>query len=525
MVNVQENLNDNKDSLEKKSRSLSDTELWKLEWLRNSPDVKENARKTNIDIKAKDWTTQKITAENLIKAIAEWVSLAQWTNYKIKLENADIQINWKKIDNTQFWRGSELMAFLQVAASWNLKPDWKFWPSTALAFSQLLSPVKTEVKVETKIEDIADLSKITEYDYQYPFDVLFPNDAKEYEKYKIFSATTWKQWYFSNCYVNPSTKDVVITYYSIIAKLNKTITFKQDEILAPGTTTKVGVNKFMNALKTKLDANEAKIQKEKWKESVWDGVEDVKVSSFSPFMQEYIKSQWRVSNFGSEIDFKPWLTWNWSGMNIQWDKLYITFPWKWTNWVNLVVPYLLKDIQTNNKFDNVKFVKILTETMSPMAQKWKWEQLATRYNDIQWININSLWAAYTIDDYIKKYENIKKDIDTYSKNWVVVDKKILDAIPTKVEALKNQKDYIRAKNRSEADIKSFEEFYKRSWRNAPSAWEIKAKDKELAKKIDDITKWSIILVTWGTLVLKTAYSKVNKLNEYNAYLERYKKLS
>jgi len=33
------------------------------------------------------------------------------------------------------------------------------------------------------------------------------------------------------------------------------------------------------------------------------------------------------------------------------------------------------------------------------------------------------------------------------------------------------------------------------------------------------------LHTWWELNIKNAYSKVSKLNEYNAYLERYKKLS
>lgn len=388
--------------------------------------------------------------------------------------------------------------------------DGYIWDVTSGAIGNYkIQNRKPEAKAETKIEDIADLSKITAYDYKYPFSVLLWNNAKSYDQYKIFDDVTWREWYFSNCIVN-SSKDVTITYYSPIAKSNKTITFKRDEIIVTGYPTKVDVNKFMTALKTKLDANETKITKEKWQESVWDGVEDVKVSSFSPFMQEYIEEQKRET--GWEIDFS---TRSWySGMNVSNGFVTINFPWHWD------VSWSISDMQTANKFDETKFVKKLTEKMTPRAQKWKWEQLATRYNNIQWVKINSLWTTYTIDNYIKTYENINKDINAYSKNWVVLDKKIVDNIPAKIEELRNQKKYIIAKNRIDADIKSFE---KRNNDDDLSRSEIITLWKEIEARVASLTKWDLYLTTTKVNV-KDAFVKVGKTADYDKYFDRYKNL-
>jgi hypothetical protein len=40
-------------------------------------------------------------------------------------------------------------------------------------------------------------------------------------------------------------------------------------------------------------------------------------------------------------------------------------------------------MQTNNEFDEKKFVTNLTNKMTPWAQKWKSDELAMRYKNIE----------------------------------------------------------------------------------------------------------------------------------------------
>lgn len=466
-VNVQDQLNDNKDFLEKKSGSLSETEKWKLESIRSSNDVVENAKKTILDIKAKDWTTIKINAETLMKEIANWVALAEGTNYKIKLNNANIVINGKQIDNSQFWRGSELMAFLQVAAWSNLVPDGKFWRETAAAFSSQLSKVETKQNQPKMNFETVGVNEINTHNFYSEFVWLFgAANAKLYkDTYKAFNATKGTL----NC-TNYNGQDVNMSYTSIYKSKPEAISFKLADIQKADLN--IDNEKLMNKVKSMIENNENKLKLESWKESVIDWIEDVQVSSFSPFIQEYIKWKWWTA--GWEIDFNPWKLW--SGMVVSNGLLTINLPWK------INVSLKLSDVQTNNKFDQNKFVSELTKTITPLAKEWKKEQYANQYNGLK-SSVSALTSNLSTD-YIASTKARIVSLENLS-NQIKVDKNVswtdlIKEIDARKSLLKTRLSYLEMKERDEAKVRWFEQFL--NVKAPKTAWDKMKFDNEVNAK-------------------------------------------
>lgn len=517
MVNVQENLIDNKDSLEKKSGTLSIEEKWKLEWIKNNNDVIENARKTEFDIKLKNWKDVKITAETLIKVIAKSVSLAKGTNYKEKLANADIKVSvWgkiEKIENSQLWRWSELMAFLQIAAWWNLSPDWKFVANTALAFSALLDEPKTPTKSKetssTNFEKV-NLNELTTHNFYAEFASLFWDKvANTYKNtYKLFKSTNW-----TFTFVNNLNGNITIKYTSEHSKIQQSISFKASAIQKANLN--IDNQKLLETVKTKIDNNEAKLKKENMKESILIGIEDVEAKAFSPLIQEYLASQWWITAW--EIDFHSWI--RSSGMEVKWDKLHITYPWKGSGWKNLIVAYKLSDIQTNNQFDQDKFVKLISQRLNPRSKERKKWVLESEYNNLANNNISSISNWTSIYYFIGRYNTLKSNIDKYTNQWVSVDDKIKKYIPVKLEALTNQKNYLIAKNWIDGDIEDFEERNSKKMSRADilKLW------KDIESRVSSLEKWTLYLKT-SKINIKDAFTKANKTVDYTKYLNRYKAL-
>lgn len=511
--NLQDQLNDNKDVLEKKSGSLSATEKWKLESMRGSSDVVENAKKTILDIKAQDWTDIKVSAENLMKEIANWVALAEWTNYKIKLSNANIMIGGKKIDNSQFWRGSELMAFLQVAAWWNLVPDWKFGRETAAAFSMQSSKIEANKQNEPKLEfGKVGVNELTTHNFYSEFAWLFGIvDAKIYkDTFKAFSSKGELK-----C-TNYNGQDVRVSYTSSYKSNPESISFKLVDVQKEDLN--IDNEKLLKKVKSIIDDNEWKLKLESWKQSVVGWVENVKVTEFkSSLVSEYITNQWRRA-VNWTIDFNPWMVWNGSGINIVWNQVSVNFPWKGVDWKNLVVNYKLSDMQTNNKFDDAKFVEAITKTIEPMAKTFKKDQLTNNYNYLSQAKIWSI-PSVSINSYIKSYEGLKTTINDYTKLWIEIDKKIVDDISSKIEELTTQKNYLRAKAWLDGDVKSLETNNTKEM----SRDQMKKLEQQIKSRVDQMTRWVIELPA-PTLNIKDTYLKAKKWTEYDAYLKRYENL-
>lgn len=482
--------------------------------MKNKSDVVENAKATKFDIQLKDWTNVKISAEVLIKVIAKAVSLSQWTNYKQKLENADIKVKiWdkiKSIDNSQLWRWSELMAFLQVAAWGNLTQDWKFGGATALAFTNVL---KSNQATSTKVPE----SKITGGEDIDAKD--FPWSYNAYKDFKnIFTeqvANQYRDTYqlFYNWYLKSFKKDwdtITINYKSQYNKLSQSLTFDRKKI--KNSDENLDREKFIKELKTKLDNNEAKLKKENLKESVLDGIEEVDAKEFSSLIQEYLKDKSWITNW--EIDFNSSI-WN-SGMEVKWDNLHITYPQKGSGWKNLLVTYWLSSVQTNNKFDQTKFVNVVSKTLNPRAKEWKALEFAETYNSL---NKNPIWAIDTTkaaDEKITDYKSLKNNIDKYSTLGVVVDPKVPTWIDKKISEIEKRKEYIKMKSSDESKVKWFEDFLNK--KTPKTAWEQMAFQNEINSK-----KWEYKNFRDDFNKRVTSYIKISYTDRTN-FNDRLKKI-
>lgn len=447
-------------------------------------------------------------------------------NYNTSTHTIDLK--WEKIPVV---RESDLAGWIQillVAAGKNIKSvtdktqlwiDWKIKRNdgvqsiTSIAIEDYKGQNEnnskngqvTEGLPENVLDDVAMREYISGKNiYNITTNQLWKSDADSFKNYKI----TGPNWKFLNAlglnnkltinYTSPQSKNfqrIVIDYKNITAK-----------------DWSVDNAKLINTIKDSLLKNEANLTAKAWKESVWDWVEDVQVKAFSPFMQEYIKTQWRQA-MNWEIDFNPW-TINNSGMEVSNGFVTVSFPW------HVNISWRLSDMQTSNKFDQNKFVAKISERITPRAQTWKWEQLAKAYKDLPKNQaISSIENATSIDTYINKYKNLKKDMDSYAKEWVKVDAAIKNDVPVKIENLTNQKNYVTAKNWIEQDIKSFEKRNKEEM----SRSEMKALEKEMQGRVSQLLAWTTYLTT-SKILVKDAFTKNKKSTEYDAYVKRYQAL-
>jgi hypothetical protein len=81
----------------------------------------------------------------------------------------------------------------------------------------------------------------------------------------------------------------------------------------------------------------------------------------------------------------------------------------------------LSDLQTNNKFDQNKFVSQLTKTMTPLAKEWKKEQYANQYNGLK-SSVSALTSNLSTD-YIASTKARIVSLENLS-NQIKVDKNV-----------------------------------------------------------------------------------------------------
>ena len=494
--------------LEKKvDAKLDSTEKNALEWMKA-----ENFKNKLTDLKEEKFN---LSEKN------KWVRLEDIVkNYNTV--TGSIDLNGEKIP---VGKGTDLAARIQILMiadgrniltneakkRWvKLWIDGYIWAITSTAIGDYKNKMENKANESNLNFEKIGLNELSTHNFYSDFGLVYWDAAAKAYKdtFKVFK----DDWSFTNC--SNFNGNITINYTSQYDKNFQSISLKAADIQKKDLN--IDNKKLLETVKSQLEKKEWDLRAKSWQESVNNWIDDVEVTSFSSLIQEYINTQWRrTPNW--KIDFTPGLR-NGSGMKIENWFVKVDFPGKPQG------RYLLTDLQTNNKFDSKKFVNAISKTIEPRAKDWKKEQLNAKYTNLDWAKIWAISNANNVDAYINGYKDLQTEIDKYSKAWVALDKKVTDKIPTQIEALNNQKNYLRAKNWFDADIKSFETFYSRSGSDRPSTKEEKAMDKQLTERIAQLTKWDIMLVTPTNLFIKDAFEKVKKWADYTTYLNRYKAL-